>query len=121
MAAGQRASRRWSASPGIGLTPVATVDLPAHVDIPWSGEDERNWVANRRVLRELKKRGEEPSEWLASECRDLDARRKAKTPEERRAAQDEIHRAHIDKTVAKMASQLTPERCREIISILTSK
>lgn len=42
----------------------------------WSKVDELNWAADRTVLRDLKKRGEEPSVWLASEYRELCARRK---------------------------------------------
>lgn len=44
---------------------------------PWTPNDERNWAADRAVLRDLKKRCEEPSEWLATEYRELNARRKA--------------------------------------------
>lgn len=43
----------------------------------WSAVDELNWKADRAVLRDLKKRGEEPSEWLANEYAELSARRKA--------------------------------------------
>lgn len=42
----------------------------------WTTVDELNWKADRAVLRSLKKRGETPSEWLASEYRELSARRK---------------------------------------------
>ncbi|WP_229994363.1 hypothetical protein [Arthrobacter sp. Bi26] len=45
--------------------------------VPWTRTDELNWAADRAVLRDLKKRGEEPSEWLAGEYRELSARRKA--------------------------------------------
>lgn len=44
---------------------------------PWSRTDELNWAADKTVLRELRKRGERPSEWLAKEYRELSARRKA--------------------------------------------
>lgn len=44
---------------------------------PWTRTDELNWKADRTVIRDLKKRGEEPSEWLATEYRELCARRKA--------------------------------------------
>jgi len=44
---------------------------------PWTPVDELNWKADRTVLRALKKRGEEPSEWLLAEYRELSARRKA--------------------------------------------
>lgn len=77
MAAGQRAPRRRPPPPGIGLSQVTTEGSPAHVKTPWSQEDELNWAADRAVLRDLKKRGEEPSEWLAAEHAELDARRKA--------------------------------------------
>lgn len=43
---------------------------------PWSQTDELNWAADRVVLRDLRKRGEQPSEWLANEYRELSARRK---------------------------------------------
>jgi hypothetical protein len=43
----------------------------------WSRVDELNWAADRATLRVIKKRGEEPSEWLATEYRELSARRKA--------------------------------------------
>lgn len=43
----------------------------------WSRSGELNWVADRTVLRDLRKRGEHPSEWLANEYRELSARRKA--------------------------------------------
>lgn len=42
----------------------------------WTTTDELNWAADRHVLRDLKKLGEEPSEWLATEYRELNARRK---------------------------------------------
>lgn len=41
----------------------------------WSAEDERNYVADRTVLKKLKDRGEEPSAWLAEEFADLSKRR----------------------------------------------
>lgn len=43
----------------------------------WSKVDELNWSADRSVLRDLKKRGEEPSVWLAAEYRELNTRRRA--------------------------------------------
>lgn len=43
--------------------------------VRWSAEDERNYVADRLVLKKLKARGEEPSQWLAEEYADLSARR----------------------------------------------
>lgn len=63
---------------------MMTEELPAHVKTPWSGDDELNWAADRAVLRSLKKRGEEPSEWLAAEHSELSARRKAAAREQRR-------------------------------------
>ncbi|SDK78571.1 hypothetical protein [Arthrobacter sp. ok362] len=47
---------------------------------PWSRVDELNWAADRATIRSLKKRGDEPSEWLATEYRELSARRKAVAP-----------------------------------------
>jgi hypothetical protein len=44
---------------------------------PWSRVDELNWAADRATIRSLKKRGDEPSEWLATEYRELSTRRKA--------------------------------------------
>lgn len=41
----------------------------------WSTVDELNWAADRAVMRKLKMRGEEPSEWLATEYRELTCRR----------------------------------------------
>jgi integrase len=41
----------------------------------WSAEDERNFVADRTVLRKLEARGEEPSAWLAEEYAELSKRR----------------------------------------------
>lgn len=46
----------------------------------WTQEDERNYVAERTVLKKLKDRGEEPSQWLVDEFADLTARRKAAKP-----------------------------------------
>ncbi|MDN4645542.1 hypothetical protein [Arthrobacter sp. PsM3] len=43
----------------------------------WSRVDELNWAADRSTIRVIKKRGEEPSDWLATEYRELSARRKA--------------------------------------------
>lgn len=99
---------------------MTTEEVTGQAQTPWSREDEKNWVANRRVLRDLKKRGEEPSVWLADVHAELDSRRKARREEERRAKEDERIRAHVERTVAAMPP-LTVERCREIISILTSK
>ncbi len=45
--------------------------------IKWTAVDELNWAADRAVLRDLKKRGEEPSAWLTAEYAELSARRKA--------------------------------------------
>lgn len=41
----------------------------------WSAEDERNYVADRTVLKKLEARGEEPSAWLAEEYAELSKRR----------------------------------------------
>jgi len=41
----------------------------------WTAEDERNYVADRTVLKKLEARGEEPSAWLAEEYADLSKRR----------------------------------------------
>ena len=46
-------------------------------DAPWTHTDELNWAADRSTIRVIKKRGEEPSDWLANEYRELSARRKA--------------------------------------------
>lgn len=91
------------------------------METPWSRADEKNWAAGRAVLRDLKKSGERPSEWLASEHAELDARRTARRLEERHAKQAEALRLHVEKSVAQMATQLTAEHCREIASILLSK
>ena len=50
---------------------------PERAGEPWGRVDELNWAADRATIRSLKKRGEEPSDWLASEYRELSARRKA--------------------------------------------
>jgi len=42
----------------------------------WTAEDERNYVADRTVLKKLADRGEEPSQWLADEFAELSERRK---------------------------------------------
>jgi len=42
----------------------------------WTAEDERNYVADRTVLKKLEARGEEPSQWLADEYAELSERRK---------------------------------------------
>ncbi|AHB31641.1 hypothetical protein ArV2_gp30 [Arthrobacter phage vB_ArS-ArV2] len=42
---------------------------------PWTQVEELNWKADRVVLRDLKKRGEEPSIWLTTEYRELNTRR----------------------------------------------
>ena len=41
----------------------------------WTAEDERNYVADRTVLKKLEARGEEPSAWLAEEYAELSKRR----------------------------------------------
>ena len=41
----------------------------------WTQEDERNYVADRTVLKKLEARGEEPSAWLAEEYAELSKRR----------------------------------------------
>lgn len=46
----------------------------------WTQEDERNLTADRAVIRKMKARGEEPSEWLAAEYAELLERRKASKP-----------------------------------------
>ncbi|MET4135702.1 hypothetical protein [Pseudarthrobacter sp. PvP090] len=43
----------------------------------WGHIDELNWAADRATIRSLNNRGEEPSEWLATEYRELNARRAA--------------------------------------------
>lgn len=43
--------------------------------VRWSAEDERNYVADRTVLKKLEARGEEPSAWLVEEYADLSKRR----------------------------------------------
>ena len=48
--------------------------------VKWTQEDERNWAADKVVLRKLKDRGEEPSQWLADEFADLSERRKQAKP-----------------------------------------
>jgi hypothetical protein len=96
-------------------------DTTAHVETPWSRDDEKNWATDRAVLRDLKSRHEEPSEWLSAEHAELDARRKVRKLEERQAKQAVELRAHAEKTGAQMASKLTVEHCREIASILRSK
>lgn len=50
----------------------------------WTQTDELNLIADRTVLRKLKDRGEEPSEWLASEYAELVERRKAAKPRRRK-------------------------------------
>ena len=42
----------------------------------WTAEDERNYVADRTVLKKLADRGEEPSQWLADEYAELSERRR---------------------------------------------
>ena len=44
--------------------------------VKWTQEDERNFIADRTVLKKLQDRGEEPSQWLADEYAELMARRK---------------------------------------------
>ena len=46
----------------------------------WTQTDELNWAADKVVLRKLKDRGEEPSDWLAEEFADLSERRKLAKP-----------------------------------------
>lgn len=94
-----------------------TAESPAHVKTPWSRNDELNWAADRRVLRDLKKRGEEPSEWLASEHHELDARRKARKLEERELKTREEIRASAEKWAAKQPP-LTEAQCRIIVETL---
>ena len=48
--------------------------------VKWTQEDERNWAADKVVLRKLNDRGEEPSQWLADEFADLSERRKQAKP-----------------------------------------
>jgi integrase len=48
--------------------------------VKWTQEDERNYIADRTVLKKLKDHGEEPSQWLADEFADLSERRKASRP-----------------------------------------
>jgi integrase len=48
--------------------------------VKWTQEDERNWAADKVVLRKLKERGEEPSTWLAEEFAELNERRKMAKP-----------------------------------------
>jgi len=43
----------------------------------WTEVDELNWKADRAALRKIKARGEQPSEWLTTEYRELSARRKS--------------------------------------------
>jgi len=50
----------------------------------WTQADELNLIADRTVLRKLKERGEEPSEWLAAEYAELTERRKAAKPRRRK-------------------------------------
>jgi len=42
----------------------------------WTAEDERNYTADRTVLKKLEARGEEPSQWLADEYAELSERRR---------------------------------------------
>lgn len=93
------------------------MELVAKAGTAWSQVDEKNWAASRKVLRDLKKRGEAPSEWLAAEHAALDARRMAWKREERRAEQEAKLRAHAEKAVAAMP-ELTEEQCRRIAAIL---
>jgi chromatin segregation and condensation protein Rec8/ScpA/Scc1 (kleisin family) len=98
---------------------VTAKDLQAQVDTPWSRNDERNWTSNRRVLRDLKKQGEEPSESLASVHRELDARRKARRREEREQKTAEDIRAWAEEKVAEMMP-LTEAQWRHIAEVLQS-
>ena len=43
----------------------------------WTAEDERNLAADRLVLKKLRDRGEEPSQWLLDEHDELTRRKKA--------------------------------------------
>lgn len=52
-------------------------ELPAVTPSEWTLADEKNWAANRKALRELKQRVEEPAERLVRDHTHLDARRKA--------------------------------------------
>jgi hypothetical protein len=96
---------------------MATEEFSAHVETPWSRRDELNWSADRRVLRDLKKRGEEPSERLATEHGELDARRKARKREEGELKTRERIRASTEKWLAKQPP-LTEAQCRMIVEIL---
>jgi DNA-binding GntR family transcriptional regulator len=99
---------------------VTAEELQAQVDTPWSRKDELNWVAKRRILRDLTKRSEEPSESLASEHRELDARRKARKTEELELKTRERIRASIEKKVAAMPP-LTEAQCRLIADVLQDR
>lgn len=52
--------------------------------VKWTQTDELNWAADRTILKKLKDRGEEPSEWLTTEYAELDARRKESKPRRRK-------------------------------------
>ena len=43
----------------------------------WTAEDERNLAADRAVLKKMRERGEEPSQWLVDEHDELTRRKKA--------------------------------------------
>lgn len=59
-------------------------DLHANAKKPWSSVDELNWAADGSVFCGLKKRGEEPCEWLSTESRQPNTRRKAVAMEQMR-------------------------------------
>ena len=42
----------------------------------WTAEDERNYTADRTMIKKLADRGEEPAQWLADEYAELTERRK---------------------------------------------
>ena len=50
----------------------------------WTQTDELNLAADRTMLRKLKERGEEPSEWLLEEYQELTERRKLAKPRRRK-------------------------------------
>ena len=61
--------------------------------VKWTQEDERNWAADKVVLRKLKDRGEEPSAWLAEEFDELTERRKLAKPRRRKGESGLYQRA----------------------------
>lgn len=96
---------------------MTTAELPAHVETPWSRVDEKNWTANRAVLRDLKKWGEEPSEWLAAEYRELSTRRRTRKLEESRLKASEGLQTMAQRLVDSLPSP-TPEQCRRVAVVL---